>query len=282
MSRWKVWMFSSFANREHGVTDFGTAATVFASPSLFGHAQRAARICVVPLLSALLIWGAASPAKKADTASVIQTLVRNSTTCCSEENFHAFAGQANAVKGIEDMLKEQTDQAHWPKAILALGIVAPYSSETVHRLWSFMRSDGSFAACLGTELPWWHYKSVAPSDGTSVIEDNLARTKFEVPVAVGSLLARSTGQTEGLGELIAGSDPKHWQGQIHWSGVPLFGSDEERNLLLATQCLKGLLLSHQRAAKEFIIGDLRAHPPPTDETFLDSVDTAFSVVSRWK
>ena len=280
MSIWDR-IISGFALSAHSPRHFGDkVARIKLLKQGWSRSTAIAASSLLLLIPVFISRGVRASSNKVENRVSIQKQLRDLSTCCPIEEFKPFVGQPAATKAIEAMLTDQDDDAHWSKAILALGVIAPYNDETVDGLWNFLSSDATFAGCFKSGRRGQSGVSASSFQGTSLIEDKLARAKIEVPVAIGSLLARSTRPTVEVRKLIAGSDPQYWNGKIRWSGQSLFGSNEERNLFLASQCVRGLSFSGQAEAKEYIVGALHTHPPSMDESFLDSVRTAYDIVSK--
>jgi len=276
MSIWNR-IISGFALSEHSPRHFGDKAARIKLPKQGWSRSRAiAASSLLLLITAVFISRVVRASSTKVEIRTIQKQLRDLSTCCPIEEFKPFVGQPAATRAVEAMLTDHADAAHWSKAILALGVVAPYNDETVDGLWDFLSSAGCFKSGRRGQSG----VSVSSFQGTALIEDKLARAKIEVPVAIGSLLFRSTRPTVEVRKLIAGSDPQYWNDKIRWSGQSLFGSNEERNLFLASQCVRGLSFSGQAEAKEYIVGTLHTHPPSMDESFLDSVRTAYDIVSK--
>jgi hypothetical protein len=212
-------------------------------------------------------------------ASLIQKKLRELSQCCPEEDFQVFVGRPDAVRAVKAMLMQANDEPHWYKAVIALGVIAPYDDETVRQLWDFLRSADSFASSSADRT-----SGPAPAaQAKIVISRDRALAKIEVPIAIGQLLSRSSDhQGKGLQKLIWGSDPKYWGSQIQWSGRSIVGDDKALDVWLATQSVRGLCLSHRAKAVEYVKDVLHANPPSTDRRYLDALSAACCAVPNCK
>jgi hypothetical protein len=223
-------------------------------------------------MGVLLLW--AFTAGQTHGKSSIAHVVKNASDCCSWAELSSYVGDASAVNTLMTMLRERADDAHWSKAILALGLIAPYSENMAVKLMGFLEAGSSFEQCMN-ERSVPAPSGVQTTIAVTPIESELAEAKVQVPLAVGHLLSHSKekNRSQVVETLQKGTDPAYWRGRIRWTNEELFATQEELSLVLATQCIKGLAHSNLREAKEFLRA-LRSKPPVRDTGYLATLDAS--------
>jgi hypothetical protein len=203
-----------------------------------------------------------------------------------------FGDRPAATSAVLTMLRRPEDEAHWYKAVVALGILAPSDEDLIASLLNFVASDSSFEICYSAatcssatclqELSFPAAKRpVAAGAAPAAISDGLAEAKIQAPIAIGDLLPRLAGwrSIEPVKILIAGTNPDYWPTRIRWASSPHFADDRERNVMIASQCVKALALSGQPIGQDRV-RFLKANPSVQDAVFREAVDESSSLLTR--
>lgn len=233
---------------------------------------RRIRYSVAVAIAAVLVTVLlASPQRNPDQ-SIVEKLTAMAA-CCSEEDLQAYEGDSSSVTALERMLADPSQLHHWQKAVLAFGYIAPPDEENLYRMWGFAASEGSFAVCKKSD--WQQSPKTSHLGSEAPISNELAQAKLQAPIALSKLLARlKKGHGDLVAELNRGAQPSYWAEHARWSAEGLFGSDETRNVMMASQCIKGLSYTNRHDAEEYIeeLGSNRL--PTTDHRFLDALTSA--------
>jgi hypothetical protein len=195
----------------------------------------------------------------------LATYLRGAISCCTAHQLEPFANPESPAI-LSQILANPIDEPYWPNAVLALGILAPYSDDLAARLLDFVDTPNVFPAAAGKPV-----KLVFQAE----ISEGLVTAKMHALVACGNLLSRAPGKTDSpaLDTLINGTDPAFWQGRIQWRSTPHFADDEERNTTLAGEAVKALAASHLPAAKQRLVY-LRDTLRPQQALLRESLDRA--------
>lgn len=206
--------------------------------------------------------------------AALAAYLRGTISCCTARQLEPFAANPESPAILIQILSNPVDEPYWDNAVLALGVVAPYSDDLATRLLEFVDTPGVFAAVGKPVRQSNAAKGRIVADAE--ISEGLFAAKMHALVACGNLIGRAGGETKdsaSLDTLIAGTDPAFWQGRIQWRSIPHFASDEERNAALAGEAVKALAASHLPQAEKRLLY-LRDTVRPTQPLLRESLEQA--------
>jgi hypothetical protein len=181
----------------------------------------------------------------------LEGYLRGAISCCTAHQLERFF-DSRSLAALSQMFRNPVDEPYWENAVLAVGVLAPYSDELAKRLLEFVYTPDVFDA--------WEWSAnrvpVRPARVRDLrevdISEGLVAAKMHGLVACGNLLGRARGKIQAPGPLealIAGTEPDFWQQRILWKSSPHFASDDERNTALAGEAVKALAASHLPSAQ---------------------------------
>jgi hypothetical protein len=153
-----------------------------------------------------------------------------------------FYGKPEAIRALREMLLSEAEEVHWPKAVTALGAIAPVDDPVVGELIDFLESSGPWSTRLGKPkaiFPALHEaKTRVPLALSMVLRQ--AKPKHGLPGGIAAVGGGQSPLPRALEYLIRGVEPGFWAGRVCWKSQPHYESDAERNLYLAQLAIQAL------------------------------------------
>jgi hypothetical protein len=265
----------------------GTAATL---PAVV-HRKMPGKAFLILLSLLILLLMSAGIGLVAGVPRSLPKYLRGAVSCCTARQLAPFADDPGSLAALTKMLNNTTDQPYWENAVLALGVLAPYTENLAEHFLEFVSTPDEFDAnweWSGDRVPVrrGHRGTMSASARDVPISEGLFAAKMRGLVACGNLLNRLS-RTDNkaavppasLERLIERTDPEFWQENVRWRSAPHFADDQERNSALAGEAIKALAISGFPAA-ETALHQIRDTASPKDPLISQSLNHALLCIQN--